>query len=70
MSGGRSGNTKWIARTIFLRLLGAAVVTELREPQEERTWHGKLAGFVPYEHHGEQCPGFATAPGRKDRCGT
>ena len=35
MSGGRSGNTKWIARTIFLCLVGAAVVTELREPQEE-----------------------------------
>ena len=27
----------------------AAVVKELRLPQEERTWHGALAGFVPYD---------------------
>jgi hypothetical protein len=40
---------KWFGRTIFFCLLGAAVVTELRKPEGERTWHGKLAGFVPYE---------------------
>jgi hypothetical protein len=49
MSRGRSSKNKWIGRTIFFALLGAAVVTELRKPQEERAWHGKLAGFVPYE---------------------
>jgi hypothetical protein len=49
MSRGRSSKNKWIGRTIFVALLGAAVVTELRKPQEERAWHGKLAGFVPYE---------------------
>ena len=27
----------------------AAVIKELRLPQEERTWHGALAGFVPYD---------------------
>ena len=27
----------------------AAVIKELRLPQEERTWHGTLAGFVPYD---------------------
>jgi len=37
-----------------LRLLTAvlaivAVIKELRLPQEERTWHGALGGFVPYD---------------------
>lgn len=37
-----------------LRLLSAvlsivAVIKELRRPQEERTWHGALGGFVPYD---------------------
>lgn len=27
----------------------AAVVTELRKPQRKRTWHGRIAGFVPYD---------------------
>ena len=40
---------KWFGRTIFFSLLGAAIITELRKPEDERTWHGKLAGFVPYE---------------------
>lgn len=27
----------------------AAVIKELRLPKEERTWHGSVAGFVPYD---------------------
>lgn len=27
----------------------AAVIKELRLPKEQRTWHGALAGFVPYD---------------------
>ena len=30
-------------------LLIAALVKELRLPPEERTWHGSLGGFVPYD---------------------
>ena len=30
-------------------LVIAAVIKELRLPKEERTWHGALAGFVPYD---------------------
>lgn len=30
-------------------LVVAAVVKELRTPSEERTWHGVVAGFVPYD---------------------
>ena len=30
-------------------LVAAAVVQELRKPSSERTWHGRVAGFVPYD---------------------
>jgi hypothetical protein len=29
--------------------VGAAVYTELRKPPEQRTWHGRLGGVVPYD---------------------
>lgn len=35
---------------LFLAIVSAvAVVQELRKPAEERTWHGKVADFVPYD---------------------
>jgi hypothetical protein len=40
---------KGFGRTLFFGLLAWAVITELRKPKEERTWHGRLADFVPYE---------------------
>lgn len=36
----------WIAALIAL---GAALVQELRAPAAERTWHGVVAGVVPYD---------------------
>lgn len=36
---------KVIAAALFI----AAVVKELRTPAEERTWHGRLFDFVPYD---------------------
>jgi hypothetical protein len=30
-------------------VFGAVIVTELRKSPDERTWHGKLAGVVPYD---------------------
>jgi hypothetical protein len=30
-------------------LVGAAIVTEMRKPQAERTGHGTVAGVVPYD---------------------
>ena len=30
-------------------LVGAAIASELSKPAEERTWHGKIAGMVPYD---------------------
>lgn len=36
-------------KVIAAALLVAAVVKELRTPEEERTWHGRLFDFVPYD---------------------
>lgn len=30
-------------------LVVAALATELRKPSRTRTWHGRVAGFVPYD---------------------
>lgn len=43
---GRGGSPlKTLAAILFV----AAVVKELRTPKEERTWHGRLFEFVPYD---------------------
>lgn len=36
-------------RLIATLLAIAAVVKELRLPKDQRTWHGTLIGFVPYD---------------------
>ncbi|PVU82020.1 hypothetical protein DDP54_02220 [Cellulomonas sp. WB94] len=38
-----------LVRLATIGLAGAAVVKELRTPQEDREWHGTIAGFVPYD---------------------
>jgi len=45
---GRRG-LKAIVRLAVLGLVVAAVATELAKPEEERTWHGKVGGIVPYD---------------------
>jgi hypothetical protein len=30
-------------------LMAVAVIKELRTPADQRTWHGELLGFVPYD---------------------
>ena len=45
--GRRAAKNFW---RLLLAIVGAiAVVQELRKPPEERTWHGKVAGLVPYD---------------------
>lgn len=39
----------WILRMLALAALAGAVYQEMRLPPEERTWHGRLLGFVPYD---------------------
>ena len=38
-----------IVRLISFGVLIACVIKELRLPSAERTWHGTLADFVPYD---------------------
>ena len=38
-----------LARVAVIGLVVAAVATELSKPEEERTWHGKVGGVVPYD---------------------
>ena len=51
----------WLLRTAVLAAVGGAIYTELRKPPEQRTWHGKLLGVVPYDFrlptHGRAAPG-------------
>ena len=37
----------WIVLTVFLVAL--ALREQLRLPPEERTWHGRIAGRIPYD---------------------
>lgn len=46
------GSLRRIRRLVQLTVFGlavAAVATELVKPEEERTWHGKVFGAVPYD---------------------
>ena len=36
----------WLAG---LMLVGAAVYQELQKPCDQRTWHGQVAGVIPYD---------------------
>ena len=41
-----------LKQAIKLAVIGvsvAAVYQELKKPPEQRTWHGKVGGFVPYD---------------------
>lgn len=38
-----------IVRFATWGVTAAAIVQELRKPGSERTWHGRVAGFVPYD---------------------
>ena len=39
----------WLLRTAVIGAVVGAVWSELRKPPEQRTWHGRLLGFVPYD---------------------
>ena len=38
-----------LLRVLSLGLLAAALAQELRKPSDEREWHGRVAGVVPYD---------------------
>jgi hypothetical protein len=39
----------WILRTLAMAAVAGAIYRELRLPPEERTWHGRLLGAIPYD---------------------
>lgn len=43
------GDLGAVLRNLMLIAVGVAIYTELRKPPAERTWHGRLAGVVPYD---------------------
>jgi hypothetical protein len=45
----RMPNVRDIWRLILAIIGVIAIIQELRKPSKERTWHGKVAGFVPYD---------------------
>ncbi len=45
----RLKNVRRLISWIAFGLLVASVVQELRKPSAERTWHGRVAGVVPYD---------------------
>jgi hypothetical protein len=38
-----------LVRLTAVALVVGAVATELSKPEEERTWHGRVIGVVPYD---------------------
>jgi hypothetical protein len=48
MGEGMKDLTNLVRTAIWLAFFGA-IYQELKKPAEERTWHGKVAGLVPYD---------------------
>jgi len=43
---------KWFQRILeagLVSIILAAILQEIEKPDEERDWHGKVAGFIPYD---------------------
>jgi hypothetical protein len=43
------GSLLWLIKMAVIGAFVGAIYTELRKPPAQRTWHGKLLGFVPYD---------------------
>jgi hypothetical protein len=43
------GAFAWLLRMAVIGSIAGALYLELRKPPDERTWHGRLLGFVPYD---------------------
>ncbi|MGH2382767.1 MAG: hypothetical protein ACRDG7_16320 [Candidatus Limnocylindria bacterium] len=39
----------WLLRMAVFGAVAGALYTELRKPAAERTWNGRVLGFVPYD---------------------
>jgi len=43
------GDLMWLLRMAVIGAVAGALYTELRKPPPQRTWNGKVLGFVPYD---------------------
>lgn len=43
------GDLVWLLRMAVFGAVAGALYVELRKPPADRTWHGRLLGFVPYD---------------------
>jgi hypothetical protein len=43
------GALGWLMRTLIAAAVAAAIYKELQLPPDQRTWQGRLFGFVPYD---------------------
>jgi hypothetical protein len=43
------GDLLWLLRMTVIAAVAGALYVELRKPPEQRTWHGRLLGVVPYD---------------------
>ena len=46
---GELGDLAWLLRMAVFGAVAGALYTELRKPPAERTWNGRVLGFVPYD---------------------
>lgn len=51
----------WIIRVLGMAAVAGALYQEFRRPPEERTWHGRLLGFLPYDFRIPTPARFVTA---------
>lgn len=47
--GGVRQTVRSVARAVGVAVVALIVVTELRKPPGERTWHGRVLGWLPYD---------------------
>lgn len=45
----RARRLRRLVKLIGIGLTVAAISQEMAKPEQERTWHGKVAGIVPYD---------------------
>jgi hypothetical protein len=50
-----------LLRVAVVGIVVAAVATELSKPEQDRTWHGKVGGVVPYDFRPPTWERFRTA---------
>ena len=51
----------WLIRMAVLAAVVGAIWSELRKAPEERSWHGTLLGFVPYDFRPPSLSGLRQA---------